>query len=192
MFDSLILNTADRIVRYLSEKDPVLEVAQFLNLEISGLRLMLDPTDGDLPTAAHKETLRYWQGLPCVEGIPDQLKVDPDSLQPALGYLMLVDILGGEAGFRYALYGSKIANISGFDMTGKSVWQIGTRKDIQLFFAASYLAAMELRRPLFTAHEAPPSITTSQWNRLILPLGENGTIKRFLVCNVPIQEGAPV
>lgn len=192
MFDASVQAAADRIVSYLSDKDPSLDAAQFLKLEIGGLRLLLDPAEEDLPTAAHRATLRYWQGLPSIEGIPDQLKVDPDRLQPALGYLMLVDVVGGDAGFRYSLYGTKIVSISGFDMTGKTVWEIGTRKDIQLFFAASYLAAIDLRRPLFTAHDAPPSITTSRWNRLILPIGEKGKIKRFLVCNVPMQEGMPV
>lgn len=192
MFDSLLQDTSDRIVQYLVEADPLVEPAHLLNLNISGLRLVLDPGEDDLPTAAHKATLRYWRGLTAIDGVPDQLKVDPDCLQSALGYLMLVDVLEDPAGFRYALYGTKIANISGFDMTGKTVWEIDTQKDIQVFFAASYMAVMALRRPLFTAHEAPPAITTSLWNRLILPLGDEGTIKRFLVCNVPIQDGVPV
>lgn len=192
MFDASIQAAADRIVSYLSDKDPSLDAAQFLKLEIGGLRLLLDPAEEDLPTDAHKATLRYWQALPSIEGIPNQLKVEPDRLQPALGYLMLVDVVGGNTDFRYALYGTKIVSVSGFDMTGKTVWEIGTSSQIRLFFAATYSAAIGLRRPLFTAHDAPPSITTSRWDRLILPLGENGAIKRFLVCNVPMQEDMPV
>ena len=183
---------ADRIVAYLSEKQHALGAAQFLELEISGMRLLLDPSPDDLPTEAHRATLHYWRGLSAVEGIPDQVKVEPDRLQAALGYLMLVDVVGGPAAYRYALYGTKIANIAGFDMTGKSVWEAATNDEIRLFFAAVYQAAIVLRQPVFSVHEAPPSITTSEWNRLILPLGEAGVIKRFLVCNVPMQEGAPV
>ena len=192
MLNAPVQAVADRILSYLSEADPAFDAAHFLKLQISALRMKLDPGPADLPTEAHRATLKYWQQLPAVEGIPDQLKVEPDRLYEALGYLMLVDVEGGDAGFRYALYGTKITNISGFDMTGKSVWEIKTSSDIQLFFAASYKAVLALRRPLFTAHEAPPAITTSEWNRLILPLGENGEIQRFLVCNVPIQEGISV
>jgi hypothetical protein len=31
----------------------------------------------------------------------------------------------------------------------------------------------------------------NHWHRLILPLGLNGEIKRFLVCNMPIVNNEP-
>ena len=190
MFDPAVQSLADRIVKYLAEERPDLAAAHYLELEVDGLCLMLDPSEADLPTEIHKTVLRYWQALPKVEGIPEGTKVEPERLQPALGYLMLVDVVGGDPAFRYALYGTKIVDIAGFDMTGQSVWDIKTSKTIQRFFAATYVAALELRRPVFTVHEAPPAITTSRWHRLILPLGEHGKIKRFLVCNVPFHDGA--
>lgn len=190
MFHPAVQSLADRIVKYLAEENPTLGAAHYLALNIEGLYLKLDPAEADLPTEIHKMVLRYWQALPKFEGIPERITVEPEKLQPALGYLMLVDVVGGQTGFRYALYGTKIVDVAGFDMTGQTVWDIKTSEDIRLFFGACYVAALELRRPLFTVHEAPPDITTSHWNRLILPLGEHGEIKRFLVCNVPFHDGA--
>ncbi|NIA68136.1 PAS domain-containing protein [Pelagibius litoralis] len=188
MENASVQSTADQIAKYLTEGDR-LDAAACLDIEINGLKLVLDPAEADLPTDRQKLVLRYWQALPKVRDIPNQVKVEPEALLPALGYLMLVDVIEQPSGFRYSLYGSKIASIAGFDMTGKTVRDIATVNAIQLFFAACYRAVIILRRPLFTVHEAPPSITVSHWNRLILPLGRKGEIERFLVCNVPLHNG---
>lgn len=181
--------TAKRIVSYLEDRDHRGDPAVYLDIQVGGAQLLLDPDAADLPTEMQRVTLRYWRGLPKVGGIPNQLKVDPQALRPALGYLMLVDRLEGPCEFRYALYGSRIAGVSGFDMTGQTVSEIATQDAIRVFFAACYQAVVELKRPLFTVHEPPPSITVSYWHRLILPLGQQGEVRRFLVCNVPIHDG---
>ena len=123
-----------------------------------------------------------------VDGIANVIKIKPEELRSVLGYLMLLDVVGQDE-FRYALYGSRIAQDSGFDLTGKTIWQIPASRGIQLFVTASYLAAMKLRRPIYTVHQRSPSITVDDWHRLILPLGLEGVIKRFLVCNVPVLDG---
>ncbi len=164
-------------------------VSESLNLEIKDLRLQADPAESDLPVEPLRCTRRYWDGLPKTAGVADVMKTDPDALRDALGYLMLIDLDPGDDAYRYALYGSKIAAVSGFDMTGKTVWQIATTSAIQTFFAACYRAVREARRTLYTVHKAPPQITASHWHRLILPLGEAGEVKRFLVCNTPLQNG---
>jgi hypothetical protein len=167
-------------------------VSESLNFEVNDLRLHADPVEADLPVEPLRCTFRYWDGLPKTAGVADVMKIDPDALRDALGYLMLIDVEPGEDAYRYALYGSKIAAVAGFDMTGKTVWQIATTSVIQTFFAACYRAVREARRTLYTAHKAPPQITASHWHRLILPLGKGGEVKRFLVCNTPLQNGRPV
>jgi hypothetical protein len=74
-------------------------------------------------------------------------------------------------------------------MTGKTVWQVATTSAIQTFFAACYRVVRAQRCTLYTVHKAPPQITASHWHRVILPLGQDGAVKRFLVCNTPIQNG---
>lgn len=189
MFELHLDRVTEAIVGYLSSGGGEARIAEALHFEVKDIRLVRAPAEDDLPLEEMRSVLRYWQDLPQVGGIPDTLKIDPDGLRSALGYLMLVDIGAGDNEFRYALYGSKIAAVAGFDMTGKSVWDITTTSAIRTFFAACYRAARELRCPIYTVHEAPPQITASHWHRLILPLGEAGEIKRFLVCNTPIQHG---
>lgn len=180
------------IARYLATGQGAANVTEALNFEVKDVKLLRAPAEADLPFEELRCTLRYWCSLPRVGAIPDVLKIDPDKLRCALGYLMLVDAGPGPNDFRYALYGSKIVAVAGFDMTGKTVWDIATASAIQNFFAACYRAARQERCPLYTVHKGPPQITASHWHRLILPLGENGEVKRFLVCNTPIQRGRPV
>ena len=180
---------AEAIVHYLSTGQGAAAVDAALDFEIKDLRLLRAPVEGDLPVEALRCVLRYWQGLPKVAEVADVLKIDPAAVRGALGYLMLIDVGSGPNDYRYALYGSKIAAVAGFDMTGKTVWDVATTSAVRTFFAACYRAARELRCPLYTVHKAPPQITASHWHRLILPLGENGEIRRFLVCNTPIQDG---
>lgn len=190
MVDPAAREVADKLEAYLIEGRGE-DLSAVLDLDVKNTRLVLDPSLRDLPFEELKSVLRYWRDLPRSGGIPEVLKVDPDRLIVALGYIMLVDLGEAENDFRYALYGSKIAEVSGFDMTGKSIWDIPTTSDVQVFLAACYMAARQLKRPLYSVHEAPPLITVSHWHRLILPLGKDGEVRRFLVCNVPISEGKP-
>lgn len=165
------------------------QVSALLEPEIKGLKLVLDPTPEALPTDAFRSVLGYWRSLPQAGGVPNVLRVEPSELIAMLGYLMLIDIDDENDDYRYALYGSKVAQTSGFDLTGKSLWQGRTSRSIQIFTAACYVAARQLRLPVYSVHEPPPSMTLSHWHRLILPLGREGEIKRFLVCNVPMLDG---
>lgn len=180
---------SEAVLRYLNGASELAEVAEALDFEIKDLGFFLDPRPEDLTLPEHREVLAFWQGLPRVEGVADVVKIDPQELRSVLGYLMLVDAGAGPNDYRYALYGSKIAEVAGFDITGKSVWDVATTSAIKILFVACYRAVRQLRRPLYTIHKAPPSITTSHWHRLILPLGQGGKVKRFLVCNTPIQDG---
>ena len=180
---------AEAIRLSLSGEGDGAEVSRSLNFAIKDLGIRSDPAEADLPFEPLRCTLRYWSALPKTDGVADVMKVDPNGLRAALGYLMLVDVGPGEDDYRYALYGSRIAAVSGFDMTGKTVWQVATTSIIQIFFVACYHAVRDLRRPAYTVHRAPPQITASHWHRLILPLGAGGTVKRFLVCNTPARRG---
>jgi len=182
---------ADRLVAYLTEGEEERRLSAVLGLDIKGLELVPEPSEPDLPVEELRVVFRYWRDLPRSGGLPDVLKVEPDRLLPALGYIMLIDVGEAEDDFRYALYGSKIAEVAGFDMTGKSVWDVPTTSAIQVLFAACYMAVCRLKRPLYSVHEPPPAITVSHWHRLILPLGKDGEVGRLLVCNVPISEGKP-
>jgi len=143
-----------------------------------------DPTLDDIESKELRFLLHYWRELRGDAEIPHLSKVDALDLKPCLGYLMLLDI--GEEELTYRLYGSKIARVSGFDMTGKTVSAITSHSFIPTFFNACYRAARRRRIPILTEHQAPPEISVYNWTRLILPLvNDAGEITRFIAGNIP-------
>ena len=129
-------------------------------------------------------TLDYWKKLPSIDGVANTITVDPLELRPALGSLILLDVIDGGRDFHYSLYGSRIAQVSGFDMTGKHLGVLPSNSAIQTFFRAGYLGVVRHRLPLFTIHKAPENIMIGSWHRLQLPMGRDGEVRRILVCNV--------
>ena len=188
VFRSLLGKKAGEILDYLSGPPDGGRLAFFLDPCVRELRFIGEDDSFAFPTRQLGATYEYWRALPKTGGVAETERVDPHRLMGALGYLMLVDV-EGDTDFRYALYGSKIADITGFDMTGKTVCEIQTIAPIRRFFVAVYMAAREACRPVYSVHEAPPSNTNSAWHRLILPLGKGGEVTRFLVCNVPMAGG---
>src|SRR3546814_3279971 len=99
-------------------------------------------------------------------------------MRPALGHIMLLDVLDGGADYRYRVYGSEIAQRAGFDMTGKCTSELPTGSLASLFFIAVYQAVLLRPEPVYTWHQMPVDITVNTWHRLVLPLhGPDGTIR---------------
>src|SRR5690242_5495456 len=115
-------------------------------------------------------------------------------MRPALGYIMLLDLVDGGRDFRYRLYGSIITAVSGVEMTGKLVSSHPASPYVVEFALAAYRATLARGVPLLTEHGPPTSVNTHEWHRLVLPLaGDDGAISRFLVGNLPIaRNGQPI
>lgn len=156
----------------------------WLRTEVAGLTIGYEPSPAALRFRAMAAVDDYWQSLPKTEGVAEVMKVDPMQIAGALGSVMLIDVVDDGRDFRYAIYGSRIAEISGFDMTGKWLSDIPTSSPIATFFHSGYLGVVRHRRRLFTIHQAPANIMIGFWHRLILPLGQAGQVRRLLVCNV--------
>src|SRR5690348_5030782 len=62
--------------------------------------------------------LRYWQDLRGSRALPPAREIDAIEMRPALGYISLLDVVDGGRDFHYRLFGSIVAGVSGFDMTG--------------------------------------------------------------------------
>ncbi len=154
--------------------------------ELEGPVNIFDPDPAQVVYEPLRATFDYWRGLPAIDGVAQSVRVEPTALRPALGYLMLVDVLDDGADYRYALYGSRIAQFAGFDMTGKHLSAIPAPSPIGHFFRGCYGAVAQTRRPLYSAHHAPDDIMVGGWHRLILPLGTGRTVARHLVANVPV------
>lgn len=169
--------------------------APFLKHGLRSPVIRWNPVAADLPTKQLPFVLNLWHSLRDAYGRVRPEQIDPFALKPALGYILLIDVLDDGADFYYRLYGSEVARVAGFDMTGKRTSQIVTGSLASTFYIAGYRALLQRPEPLFTWHEMPMQITINNWDRIVLPLtGADGRISRILTCNMPgepliLQEG---
>jgi hypothetical protein len=158
-----------------------------------GLRAPLvrwNPDPADLPTAQLPFVLRHWQSLRDDKGHVSHDKIEPFALKPALGYILILDVLDDGTDYRYRLYGSEIARVAGFDMTGKRTSEMVTGPLASTFYMAVYRALLLRPEPMHTWHEMPMQITINNWDRIVLPLTDaRGHVSRIMTCNMP---GPPI
>jgi len=120
-------------------------------------------------------------------GVPTTRFVDPVQFAPALGYLLLVDVLDGGQDFAYRLFGTYITAVSGFDMTRKKLSEHPASPYIREFSMALYRAAMCRREPVWSHYGPAMAMSTAAWERIVLPLvDDKDAVCRFLVATVPI------
>jgi len=140
-----------------------------------------------MPTRPLRFLAQFWSALTRDGELPHHDKIDPLALQPALGYLMLLDVIEGGMDFRYRLYGSTIANISGFDLTGRLMSEHPASTYVVEFNLAVTRAALRRRTPLYTTRNPLGAQDTKTWPRLALPFSDrDGAVARFLVGTVAI------
>lgn len=151
------------------------------------------PTVDELRQKPMKFALDRWLRA-ATEGLPTTGLVDPIEFAPALGYLLLVDVLDGGHDFAYRLFGSHVSAVSGFDMTRKKLSEHPASGYIREFSMALYRAAIVRREPAWSHYGPAMAVSTAAWERVVLPLADDGgTACRFLVATVPIGlDGNPV
>jgi hypothetical protein len=146
------------------------------------------PELADLTTRPLRVVLEYWSGLARHGALPHYRQVDPAEMRNALGYVMLVDAVDGGRDFRYRLYGSIIARISGADMTGRLLSWHHASPYVAEFAIAVYRAAALRRRPIYTERTPVLAERTTRWQRLALPLRDDSDeVARFLAVTVPLS-----
>jgi len=152
-----------------------------------GPELVWNPAPPDVSTPPLAALLEYWTGLQQAEALPLADRIDPLGMRRALGYVMLVDTVDDGRDFRYRLYGSSVAAVSGFDMTGRLLSEHGASPYLVEFSLALYRAAMQRRQSVFCHYAPSGTQMTAQWHRLALPLTDgSGAIIRLLAGTVPL------
>jgi PAS domain-containing protein len=139
--------------------------------------------------------LRYWSELAGERDMPVAKQIDALEMRPALGYVNLLDLIEGGKDFRYRVFGSNIAAVAGYDMTGRQLSALKTVPYMAEFALATCRAVVQRRQPMLTEHRPPPSaVPTVAWNDLVLPLaGEDGSVVRLLIGSVPFsRDGRPI
>ena len=143
------------------------------------------PASTDLDEDALRILLSYWNEMPRGRNLPLTSELDPLNMRGALGYVMLLGVEDDAWDFRYRVYGTSIAERSGFDATGKLISELALHP-MEPFFLASYRACVLRLDYMFARHVPPTRVHTASWDRIILPLeDDDGVVNRLLVGNVP-------
>lgn len=153
------------------------------------------PSVDRLSAAQLRFLLRYWSELAGARAMPRSKEIDALEMRPALGYINLLDVLEGGEDFRYRVFGSIIAAVAGYDMTGRTVSALKVAPYMAEFALATCRAVVLRGQPLLTEHRPPASaVPTVAWHGLILPLaGDEGAVARLLVGSVPFsRDGRPI
>jgi hypothetical protein len=130
--------------------------------------------------------LRYWTGLCGAQSLPRVDQISPFDMRPALGYVVLVDASDTAWDGRYRLYGSRVAERVGFDMTGRRVSELGPGTYLTTFARALYRAVHVSRRPVLASYSPPVDLSATSWRWLVLPLTDaTGDVVRFLIGEFP-------
>ena len=135
---------------------------------------MREPSVASFDEAGRLRALgAYWQSRASAGRLPGPDMIDPASLRPWLGHLLLVDVLAGGSDFVYRLYGTNVAETFGQDMTGQSPEGFPAHHvDI---IVAPYRAALANRAHRYTAHILSiQQRKFAAWERVILPIANGG------------------
>lgn len=136
---------------------------------------------------------RYWSSLATGASLPHMAQIDPFSMRSALGYVILLDVVEGGRDFRYRLYGSVVAAISGFDLTGRLLSEFPASRYVAEFAVAVDQAVCRRRRPVYTRRMPVGAERVTAWHRLCLPLVDDaGEVVRLLVGTVPITAAGDI
>jgi hypothetical protein len=159
----------------------------FASKGASGPELRWNPDATWLGPAPLRFLEAHWTALKGDARWPRPQAIDPLELRPALGYVCLVDPVEGGADFRYRLFGSLVAHVSGFDMTGRLLSEHPSSPYVVAFYRACALAVLRAGTALGSVHSPPVAVSTTTWHRLLLPLGDPAAgVTRLLVGSVPV------
>jgi hypothetical protein len=186
--DNIILDadTLDRITEELARGETAGIDALFLARGAPKPLVLPRPEEADLKESRLVDLYRYWRALPTVDGVPRADMVDPIDVASTLRIVMLLEVVERGRDFRYLIYGQEIAERFGENMRGRLTSEMPVPANVSALFIGGYRAVLGTRAPLLTEHAAPPTVSVTQWRRLILPLaGPDGEVIQILVGNLP-------
>lgn len=169
--------------------EDLVEIAEVFVANGAGAPIVVwKPNRERLRSEPTRHVLAHWSSLVVGPRLPRSRQMDPLDLRPALGYVMLLDVVEGGQDFRYRLFGSAIGSVSGFDMTGKLLSEHPASAYVTEFSLAVGRAAVRRREPIYTVRRPVGAQDTSLWERLVLPLvDENDTVVRLIVVATPLD-----
>ena len=136
------------------------------------------------PTAPKLQRLyQDWDDRRQGREFPTRADFAPDELKYILGNLSIVDVTYNPLNFRYRIYGTKLTNRLGKEMTNKSVDEFPSQQHSALA-RAHFTEVVEYRVPIAHVryHLSNKSDSPPECEVLVLPLSDDGkTIDRLMV-----------
>lgn len=135
----------------------------------------------------HRILWDYWNKHRRSGSVAEYDWINPAEFNRAMGYVLLMEPNEEVTDFRYRVYGSRVAERFGAEMTGK--W-VSSFKGVQKLLSISqYALSATVRRPMYSEHIfSRAEYTKTLWCRLILPMqNESGNLDRILVGNIPVD-----
>jgi hypothetical protein len=131
-------------------------------------------TQDDTLTLRHPKLLSlyaHWLEHGGAAGVPLAAALDPAALRPWLGNLLLMEVRRG-ADFVYSYYGSSFSDAFGQDRMGQSIAALPEPQADVL--RQEYDAVRSTGRPSARVYSADFDGVPSSWERLVLPLSDDG------------------
>lgn len=166
-------------------------VAQFFQAaEATLLALDWMPQAEALEKPELRLLLEYWQRLRGDRKLPPADKVSPFDMRPALGHVVIVEALDEGREGTYRLFGTKVAQRLGADLTGGRLGDLDKGSYLALFARALHRAVFLEARPIFVVYQPPAEISATAWHWLVMPLAgaADGVVTRYLEGMMPAAD----
>ena len=121
-----------------------------------------------------RRAFAYWDSARRGRHMPARSDIDPLDLRFCLGWICMIEVLyGAQTRYRYRLDGSKLAEITGFDLTGKYVDQIES-DDYRQLADMAYGRVVNTKSPLFLGNKEDWLERGFYMESVALPLSDDG------------------
>ncbi|MEQ9641584.1 MAG: PAS domain-containing protein [Alphaproteobacteria bacterium] len=144
-----------------------------------------------VPPEADDDELRhmwdYWLARSRDGRLPARGDIEPLDLRAIMGALTILDVIdsGGKQRFQYRLWGTRVLELFGEELTGKFADELGF--DPEGHIQAALEDVRRTGKPHFWQRPLPPhrQLDHVSYRRLALPLGDDGeTVDRILLMMV--------
>jgi hypothetical protein len=132
--------------------------------------------DSSITSAKIRRLHDWWLSKRAGRAMPDRADVDPTELKPLLPYILISECMLSPFNVRYRLVGTAVAEITGFDITGRDLASL-LPPDPTEDWLGHYRRVHDMRAPVFgrtivpTVHGDP-----FQYQFAIFPLSRGGEV----------------
>ncbi|MCB1507847.1 MAG: diguanylate cyclase [Hyphomicrobiaceae bacterium] len=142
----------------------------------------IDKIEALIHASVARRLFGRWKAMNASGALPAGEAFRVPLLGDATDFCMILSPLDGT--FHYTYYGRAIINLVGYDMTDRTVRDLGG--DLSATFEPQYRAALETRQPVYFTFRSMVTTDVHRWERLVLPVthGENGI--RLIVFTKPV------